>query len=85
MREIVRHTPLIEIGAGSGYWAMCLARAGADIIAYDSRPPGEDSPFDPLGGNRWFEEEWFNVMEGDASMAGTVPGTHPLAVLASDT
>lgn len=73
VREIALRTPLIEIGAGSGYWAMCLATAGADIIAYDHRPPGDDSPFDPLGGNRWFEEEWFNVMEGDASMAGRHP------------
>ncbi len=73
MREIVRHTPLIEIGAGSGYWAMCLSGAGADIVACDSRPPGEHAPWDPLSGNRWFEDEWFNIMEGDASMAGRYP------------
>ena len=73
VREIARLSPLVEIGAGSGYWARCLRAAGADIVAYDTRPPGEGLPFDPAGGNPWFEEEWFNVTEGDAAMAGRYP------------
>jgi len=73
VEQIVRRSPLIEIGAGSGYWALCLREAGADIIACDIRPPGEELPWDPLAGNRWFEDEWFNVTEGDASMAGRHP------------
>lgn len=73
VREIAGHSPLVEIGAGSGYWARCLKAAGADIIAYDTRPPGDEIPWDPRGGNRWFEEEWFNVTEGDAFMAGRFP------------
>ncbi len=27
--------PLVELGAGTGYWAWLLTRMGADIIAYD--------------------------------------------------
>jgi len=27
--------PIIELGAGSGYWAEVLGRAGADVAAYD--------------------------------------------------
>ncbi len=27
--------PLVELGAGTGYWAWLLSRSGADIIAYD--------------------------------------------------
>jgi len=27
--------PIVEVGAGSGYWAEVLARAGADVAAYD--------------------------------------------------
>ena len=73
VREIARHSPLVEIGAGSGYWAMCLKSAGADIICYDSRPPSEEAPWDASGGNRWFEDEWCTVIEGDASMAGRYP------------
>lgn len=30
--------PFLEIGAGSGYWAYELAKAGADIIAIDPHP-----------------------------------------------
>src|SRR3954447_23075729 len=30
---LVEHSPLIEVGAGRGYWARLAAEAGADIIA----------------------------------------------------
>eukprot|EP01065_Artemidia_motanka_P051346 TRINITY_DN903_c0_g1_i1.p1 TRINITY_DN903_c0_g1~~TRINITY_DN903_c0_g1_i1.p1 ORF type:complete len:830 (+),score=307.04 TRINITY_DN903_c0_g1_i1:40-2529(+) len=29
-------SPLVEVGAGSGYWASLLRAAGADVVAYDS-------------------------------------------------
>ncbi|OHD64753.1 MAG: hypothetical protein A2176_10515 [Spirochaetes bacterium RBG_13_51_14] len=73
VREIVRYSPLVEIGAGSGYWAMCLVSAGADIIAYDKRPPGGEPPWEWHDGNRWFDDTWFQVHEGDESMAGRYP------------
>ncbi|MBN2160883.1 MAG: GIY-YIG nuclease family protein [Spirochaetes bacterium] len=73
IEEIARYSPLIEIGAGSGYWAMCLSEAGADIVAYDSRPPGEAAPWDWRFSNRWHEESWFHVIEGDEAMAGRYP------------
>ena len=28
--------PLLEMGAGTGYWAALLAGAGADVVAYDA-------------------------------------------------
>jgi len=34
---LVALSPIVEMGAGSGYWAGILARAGADVIAYDDR------------------------------------------------
>lgn len=38
--ETLQHySPIVEIGAGTGYWARLAAEAGADIVAYDSRPP----------------------------------------------
>lgn len=30
---------LVEIGAGTGYWAWLLRERGVDIVAYDRRPP----------------------------------------------
>ncbi len=35
IRTIANYSPLIEIGAGHGYWAYLLEEAGADIIAFD--------------------------------------------------
>lgn len=32
---IASHAPIVEIGAGSGYWAHLLRERGVDIIAYD--------------------------------------------------
>lgn len=73
IEAIAAHSPLVEIGAGGGYWARCLREAGADIIAYDRRPPGEESPWDWRDGNQWFDDTWFHVQEGDETMAGRYP------------
>jgi hypothetical protein len=32
---LVRYAPVVEIGAGTGYWARCLRERGADVLAYD--------------------------------------------------
>ncbi|MGA6223523.1 hypothetical protein ACPESV_24700 [Streptomyces umbrinus] len=36
---------VVEVGAGSGYWAWQLEQAGVDVAAYDPNPPGEDNKF----------------------------------------
>jgi hypothetical protein len=37
---IARYGPILQIGAGTGYWALLLRRDyGVDIRAYDARPP----------------------------------------------
>ena len=33
-----QHSPLVEWGAGTGYWAALLQRAGADVVALDWQP-----------------------------------------------
>jgi len=37
--KLVEHSPIIEIGAGTGYWASLVQAAGGDIIAFDFDPP----------------------------------------------
>ena len=37
IQMLVKHSPIVEIGAGTGYWARLAAQAGADVVAYDSR------------------------------------------------
>lgn len=36
IKTIIKYSPLIEIGAGNGYWARLIADAGGEIIAYDN-------------------------------------------------
>lgn len=37
IEALVALSPLLEIGAGSGYWARLLREAGADVIAVDNQ------------------------------------------------
>jgi hypothetical protein len=34
--------PLVELGAGTGYWAVLLRRAGVDVVATDPHPEGRN-------------------------------------------
>jgi len=56
---LVRLSPLVEIGAGTGYWAWLIRQAGGDILAYDRYPP-------PDRRNRWHagEQPWTEVLPG---------------------
>ncbi len=37
IEQLVALSPIVEIGAGTGYWASLVADAGGDIICYDNR------------------------------------------------
>lgn len=56
IQKIAKYSPLIEIGAGSGYWSYLLQNIGVDIIAYDNKSWG------------WDWKTWCNVQEGDHSI-----------------
>lgn len=45
MAEQLDGRAVVEIGAGSGYWAWQLEQAGVDVAAYDPHPPAEDNPY----------------------------------------
>lgn len=47
IETLVEHSPLVEIGAGRGYWAALAAAEGADILAFDPNPPEAE------GSNKW--------------------------------
>jgi hypothetical protein len=36
--------PIVEIGAGTGYWAARLIAHGVDVVAFDQAPPDGDAP-----------------------------------------
>ncbi|MFF0452093.1 hypothetical protein [Nocardia africana] len=39
VRRFCDGRPIVELGAGRGYWAAQLADAGVNVAAYDSEPP----------------------------------------------
>ena len=61
---LARYSPVVELAAGTGYWAYLLRLAGADVIAYDQTPPGGDRD------NRYHPDArpWTEVQEGDATV-----------------
>jgi hypothetical protein len=66
---LLRHAPLVEMGAGTGYWAWLVRQAGGDILAFDRYPP-------PDPRNRWHagERQWTEVMPGGPRLLHRHPG-----------
>ncbi|HEY9555824.1 MAG TPA: hypothetical protein VIR58_03755 [Acidimicrobiales bacterium] len=54
---------VVELGAGSGYWARLLHERGVDVVAYDRWPP-------PSSDNRFVDDvtPWFPVRSGDETV-----------------
>lgn len=42
IEAILKYSPIVEIGAGTGYWSSMLQKAGAKVVAYDSVPTNEE-------------------------------------------
>jgi len=42
---IARYAPIVEMGAGSGYWTHLMRERGIDVIAYDREPPHDENYF----------------------------------------
>jgi len=61
---LAQYSPLVEIGAGGGYWAYLLRQRGVDILAYDSHP----------GINRWVDKQWTKVRRGGPEKLRKLPG-----------
>lgn len=36
---MAKYGPIVEVGAGTGYWSSLLHRAGVDVVAFDKTPP----------------------------------------------
>lgn len=43
IRTLVALDPLLEVGAGLGYWAWCVEQAGGDVVTTDPCPPPPDA------------------------------------------
>lgn len=45
VRAIASLSPVVEMGAGTGYWASLIAQAGGQIRCFDRFPPGEENQY----------------------------------------
>jgi hypothetical protein len=61
LSQLVDLGPLVEIGAGTGYWSYRLRALGVDLVAIDQAPPDGDRP------NRYHATTptWTEVIAGD--------------------
>ena len=66
---------VVEIGAGTGYWARALDQRGVDVEAFDIEPA-------PSPANTWFAgtPPWYPVQRADHNVAGDRPGRTLLIV-----
>lgn len=70
--RIAQYGPVVEVGAGTGYWSAVLQARKVDVIAYDANPPTEDHT-----GSRFFNFTYTDVLKGDArSMFEQESGTN---------
>ena len=60
---ISQYSPLIEIGAGTGYWGYLLNRLGVDILCFDKEPHH----------NHYSDHQWFIVKEGTPEILSNYP------------
>lgn len=65
LAAIVALSPIVEVGAGGGYWAQLLRERGADVLAFDLQP-------DPAH-NHHVDRRWGTVHEAPATVAGEHP------------
>jgi hypothetical protein len=68
---------IVEVGAGTGYWAAQLSALGVDVVAYDRHPPATrlnrfHSTRQP-DGSRVGHEQWFDVQEAGPHAAARWP------------
>lgn len=70
LAEIARRSPggVVEIGAGTGYWAHALQQHGVDVEAFDIEPP-------PSPRSQWFagSTPWHPVRRGDHNVVSDYP------------
>lgn len=67
---LAEQAPLVELGAGGGYWAALLRSRGVQIDAFDLEP----------GGNEWFNRSWTDVRVGDTDVLERHPAPTLLLV-----
>ena len=71
LEALRQHAPIVEIGAGNGYWAYEMRKAGIDVQAYDSHPPHKrrNTYYGSHSGPHQPVKVWTPVLRGRAQKA----------------
>jgi hypothetical protein len=72
MKIISHYSPIVEVGAGLGYWARCMRERGIEVTAYDIHV----SPFDGEAGGNCEQSDKIGGAEGsdpDEQRQGSFP------------
>lgn len=69
LKEISKYSPIVEIGAGSGYWASLLKKNGAEILAYDKYH--KDNKYN-------FTKKYTEVLQSDEKILKTLDPSYNL-------
>jgi len=56
------HGPLVEVGAGTGYWSAVLQQRGVDVVAFDSEPPSDD-----MSNSFFYDFTFTDIAKGDGT------------------
>lgn len=56
---IARFSPIVELGAGTGYWCYLLRQMGVQVVAMDAAPVGG-----PIENTYEFKKAWVDVAQG---------------------
>ena len=59
--------PILELGAGAGYWGAMLRQRAVECVLFDREPPTAD------GNNLYFNTQFTEVLRGDHTMASNYP------------
>jgi len=68
LAAIIGFSPIVEVGAGTGYWAALLKERGADVVAYDFFPAVTGR-----NGYTLNESSWMEVLSGSESAVSYHP------------
>ena len=64
LNTVAEFSPIVEIGAGTGYWAALLQAKGVDVKPYDISPP-------ETGKNAYHSNSWTKVLRGGPEKAAS--------------
>lgn len=72
IRGITKYSPIIEIGAGTGYWAFLIEQYGGKIVAFDNNQRNKD--WINAEKHEYFTKNWFDVKYGTEKEIDNYPG-----------